>query len=550
MSKKISLLLFLHWAFFLRADAQAPDWAWAKSACSLSNATSITSITTDPAGNIFIGGNFRDSALFGNGVYHPTGTVNLFIAKYDSAGTFLWMRQARGANNPPYDLVTALCTDAAGNCYGTGFFNGVAVFDHDTVTSLGQLPDVFVVKYGPAGNVIWLRKGTGPAYDYGYGIGLDADGYCYVSGSFQQSISFGNLNTIANNSSTDIFLLKLDGSGNIISAHGAGGSADDQAVSLAVDAAGNCWLTGTFNSTDMVIGSDTLNFTNSDVDAFVARFDSSGTGLWGRTGSGPGNQEPAGIAADPAGNCYVTGVFKGDTMALDTSTLITFGYYDFFTARYDVNGNLSAAGHQGSATFGTEFATAIAADSSGNFYTTGQFRNPAIFSPDTIAGTAALNIFIAKFDSTGSSAWVKQSGSASSSLNATAIHRDESGNLFITGSYEQSTTFGNDSLLVSPGYGAGYYIAKLGIVNTTGIYRPDAENNNIQLYPNPASGRITITGMSGKSTVQVFDISGRKIYSAEAESRLTLNVSNLYPGIYLVEINTGGSVWRKKFIRQ
>ncbi len=549
MSKKLSFLLLLSVLIYKQGNSQAPGWAWAKSACSLSFATGITAITTDPSGNIFIAGNFRDSALFGNTVYHPTGTMNLFLAKYDSAGNYLWMRQARGANVPPYDLATSVCTDSAGNCYLTGFFNGVAVFDHDTVVSMGSSPDVFIAKFNPNGSVLWLKQGRGTGSDYAYGIGLDNYGNCYVSGSFESGVTFGNIPLTANNASSDIFILKLDLAGNFISAHSAGGSGTDLASALAVDRNGNCFVTGTFNSAAIQFGNDTIVSSNTGFDAFTAKFDSAGNALWGNSGSGPGNQEPAGIAADQNGNCFVTGIFKGDTMYLDTTTLVTYGYYDFFTARYDSSGNLTWAGHQGSATFGTEFSTSVTTDTSGNFYTTGQFRDPATFGSLNVPGSSALSVFVTKFDTAANAEWVQQSGSASSSLSSTAMHMDGNGNIFITGSYELSTTFGNDSLLVSPGYTAGYYIAKLGNGNTTGIQDELTNVHALQIFPNPTSGQLNISGLDNDAAIRIFDITGNKIYESKSRGHQTLDVKNFPPGIYLLEINSGKSAAWKKFIR-
>ena len=135
--------------------------------------------------------------------------------------------------------------------------------------------------------------------------------------------------------SNDIFLVKLNAAGNFIAAHHAGGSAVDLVNAMSTDDSGNCYITGTFNSPEVVFGNDTLVYTSSGLEAYIARFDSAGNSIWGRAGTGPGNQEPSGIAVGINGNCYIAGVFKGDTMYLDTTTLITYGYYDFFTSVHD-----------------------------------------------------------------------------------------------------------------------------------------------------------------------------------------------------------------------
>ena len=544
-------LLSLLFSFPAIVSAQTTDWLWAKSACALSAATSITAVTTDPAGNIFIAGNFRDSARFGNTVFHPVGTANMFVAKYDSSGNYIWMLPGSGNNNPPYNLVTDICTDSAGNCYFTGYFNGNIIMSHDTITSAGSMPDVFAGKITPNGTIAWLQQGSGPGSDYAYGIGLDADGNCYVGGSFDQQISFGSIQLSANNASNDIFILKIDVNGNFSSAHASGGSAVDLVSSMTVDKNGNCFLTGTFTSPEFIIGPDTLHYASTGADAYIAKFDSSATALWGRAGYGPGSQDPSSIATDPSGNCYVTGVFKADTMFADTVMLVTYGYWDFFTLKYDPSGNLLWAGHQGGSSFGTESSTGIVADSTGNFYTTGLFRSPATF--DTINVTSLTNndIFVTKFNSTGSAEWVEQSGSASGGLLASSIHMDEMGNIFIAGSYETSTIIGNDSLAVLPGYTAGYFIAKIGLIDTTstGVFSHHA-GKNFSVYPNPASTELWI-GNAGNDNVDVsiYNMLGNLI-SKPAYTNKRIDISSIPSGLYFIELRSELVYQNQLFIKQ
>ena len=546
----------LHLLIFLLSaagysNAQTTDWLWAKSACDLSFATNISSITTDTSGNIFIAGNFRDSARFGNTVYHPVGTSNMFVAKYDSSGNFIWMLPGTGNNVSPYNLVTDLCTDSSGNCYFTGFFNGNIIMSHDTITSTNSMPDVFVGKITSNGTVQWLQQGSGPSTDYSYGIGLDASGNCYIGGSFDQSISFGNLSLTANNATYDVFILKLDANGNFLSAQSAGGGAIDLMTSLAVEENGNCFITGTFTSPELVIGPDTLYYTGTGADAYVAKYDSAGNPLWARMGYGPGNQEPSSIAADQNGNCYVTGVFKADTMYLDTFTLVTYGYTDLFTAKYDSSGNLAWADHQGSPAFGTETSLGITADTSGNFYTTGLFRNPATFDTIQVSSISAADIFAAKFNTAGNAEWVEQSGSGVGALTATAIHSDGKGNIFITGSYEASTVIGYDSLLVSPGFTAGYYFAKIGAIDTTttSIQHSALHAPALILYPVPASSWLYIRSTVPIESISVYDIIGNRIDGLSAEMNM-VDVRSLSPGVYVLEMKSGNSVVRRNFIRQ
>ena len=137
----------------------------------------------------------------------------------------------------------------------------------------------------------WLwAKGAGGTYnDYTHSIAVDANGNSYVTGYFDSpTITFGS--TVLTNANSaggtcDIFIVKYDESGNVLWAKGEGGTSTDYAYSITVDANGNSFITGYFDSPSIIFGSTTL--TNADNtgntgDIFIVKYNTSGNVLWAK----------------------------------------------------------------------------------------------------------------------------------------------------------------------------------------------------------------------------------------------------------------------------
>ncbi len=138
-------------------------------------------VKVDGAGNVVIAGEFQSTALFDKHAVTSAGLANAFVAKYDSAGNNLWVRQGGSTTSFAADPARALALDAADNLYVTGDYNGVANFDGLTVTSTGAR-DIFVAKYNSAGDIQWLHHAGGPRAEEAHSIGVDPAGNSWVSG--------------------------------------------------------------------------------------------------------------------------------------------------------------------------------------------------------------------------------------------------------------------------------------------------------------------------------------------------------------------------------
>ena len=238
------------------------------------------SITTDALGNVYTTGNFRDTVDFdpGVGVLNLTsaGLYDMFIQKLDPNGNLLWAKSLGGSG---FDQGVSITTDALGNVYTTGDFDTIVDFDPGVgtlnLTSAG-VSDIFIQKLDANGNLIWAKSMGGTSEDFGHAITTDALGNVYTTGWFSAIVDFdpgtGTLN-LTTAGIYDIFIQKLDANGNLIWAKSMGGTGDDYGTSITVDALGNVYTTGYFETiVDFDPGVGTLNLTSAGAsDIFIQK---------------------------------------------------------------------------------------------------------------------------------------------------------------------------------------------------------------------------------------------------------------------------------------
>ena len=134
-------------------------------------------------------------------------------------------------------------------------------------------------------------------------VASDKDGNVFLSGNFfSTTLTFGST-TLTNDSAgiPDMFLVKMDNSSNVLWATSAGGNDQDRAFSVAVDADGNCYVAGSFKSPSITFGTTTLTNASSGYDCFIVKYDADGNVLWAMRAGGGSNDFPKHIVADASG---------------------------------------------------------------------------------------------------------------------------------------------------------------------------------------------------------------------------------------------------------
>lgn len=382
-------------------------------------------IASDSYGNQYVTGYFSGTATFGPFTLISSGGYDVFAAKLDSGGNFLWAVSAGGTGNEEsYDIAV----DNVGNAYLTGYFvSATVMFGIYSLTSSGVY-DIFVTKLDPAGNFVWAVSAGGTAYDQGNSIAVDSSGNSFLTGYFESATATFGPHTITSSGGRDIFIAKVDSAGNFLWAVSAGGTVYDDSFCIAVDSLGNAYLTGQFESTNATFGNYSLT-SNGQYDVFAAKLDPEGSFVWAVSAGGSSYDYGEGIATDSLGNVYLTGFFY-ETATFGPHTLTSSGLTDTFAAKLDTDGNFLWAVKAGGTTY--DRGNSIAVDSVGKVYITGYFVGTASFGIHSLLSSGVNDIFAAKLDSSGNWLWAIKAGESGNDRGSD-IALDGTGNAYITG---------------------------------------------------------------------------------------------------------------------
>ena len=374
----------------------AGNWLWAKRAGG-GDYDRGSSIAVDAAGNCYATGYYRGSASFGPFTPNYDSYNDLFVAKLDSDGNWLWLvSAASGENESGMDI----CADDSGNSYLAASYAYELTLGTQTVSGFGG-SDILAAKLDPLGNCLWAVAAGGNSADTPEAIARDAAGNLYLAGWFWQDCAFGS-HSLQAVDAQDAFVAKLGPAGNWLWASSASGNEDEKILDLAAAPDGSCCVTGNFFS-DASFGAVTLNTDPYAADIFVARIDSGGNWLWAVSAGGDSGESGEGICLDAWGHCYVTGWFY-ETAQFGLTELNTLGLYyfeDLFVAKLDAFGNWLWAKRAGGGFSDRAYGIAVPPD--GACRITGDFQNSAGFDAITlppVGGTVFVDVFVARLSVT------------------------------------------------------------------------------------------------------------------------------------------------------
>ncbi len=442
------------------------DWRWVKAAGGNSEDLSAA-IAVDGAKNTYVTGYFLNNAQFGSTNLTNAGNRDIFVAKYNANGQVVWAQRAGGTG---IDEGRSIAVDGAGNVYVAGYFNGTASFNTISITSAGQ-QDIFVAKYNSSGGIEWVRRFGSTTNDEAFAITTTAAGEVLFTGMFRGTVAFGGTNLVsAGSSSIDMVLAKMDAAGNVLWAQKGGGTGSDYGRAIAIDAAGNAYITGDFSGS-AVFGSVSLTGESNSQDAFFAKYDAAGVLQWAKRGGGVYPDFGKGVQVDATGNVYATGYFAGNASFGTLS--ITHGInFDAFIVKFDANGNalwLKKAGGGG-----TDYGQAIATDATGNSFVTGYYEATATFGSTALTSAGGTDIFVTQYNSNGDVLVAKSAGGTGGDQGF-GIGVDQVGEAYVTGIFRGPGTFGT-TILQSNTNTVDLFIGKFG---TTGCVDPVMETQPV-----------------------------------------------------------------------
>jgi catechol 2,3-dioxygenase-like lactoylglutathione lyase family enzyme len=387
----IRLPLFTCCAFLIaasQAPGQVPVWV-RQFGTTLPDRT--TTAAPNGAGSVYFGGDTNGS-LAGS-----FGSLDAWLALYDSAGNQLWIRQFGTSTS---EELTAMASDGAGGVFVCG-----PTYGNLGGASAGGF-DVWLARYDGVGNQLWILQFGSSADEQPSCSMPDGAGGVYLGGYTHGALGGPSAGA------DDAWLARYDGAGNRLWILQLGTSGADSAGAAATDGAGGVYVSGA--TTGNLGGTST-----GDVDAWMARYDSAGNQLWIRQ-IGTSVADIASTAvSDGSGGLFVSGWTWGDLGAMSA------GYIDAWTARYDSAGNQLWCRQLG--TTGGDYLHAAAPDGSGGVIVCGR-------TDANLGGPHAgwWDIWLARYDRAGSMLWLGQFGSSDTDWPQAAVP-DGSGGVYLGG---------------------------------------------------------------------------------------------------------------------
>ena len=531
----ISLILILRFT-----DSTSQTLQWAKQFGG-TQADIAFSNAIDQAGNIYTTG------------YSDILSTEVFINKVDSNGNTLWNKIIGG---PGVDESLHITIDTICNVYICGSFSDSVDFDPgpDTSMLISQgYYDAFLLKLDSAGNFIWIRQlGGGEFIEDRSRSCIVKDNIVYWCGIFTDTLFYTSQNIslpiAVSHGLEDVFVLKLDSSGNFLWSKTIGGIQREEIAAIAIDNNNNLLLTGMFNglcdfNPDTTVNFNLTSFGQSDV--YVCKFDSAGNFIWAGQMGGVDFDLATDIKSNKKNYIIIAGYFAG-VMDVDPGVgvlnLSSLGNSDVFITMLDSNGFLVAGYSWGG--IGVDFIKSITLDPTNNIFSTGKFSDTVDFDPGVgvynLFGNGSGDTFVSKIDSAGNFVWANQLHGNNDNIGY-SIKLDTYENIYVCGSFAGTCDFdpsNNSYNITSAGINDGYIFKWSQPI--TGLY-DNYTNTLIKVFPNPFTETVQINVIE-KATVTISSITGQVILRTILPVGInTIDMASQKSGTYLLNVLTDKS---------
>ncbi len=318
-----------------------------------SNSDYAYGVDLDANQNVYVSGNFSSSIIsFNNGIsLSNSGSLDIFIAKYNSAGLCQWAQKIYGSSA---EYSYSLAVDKNNDIFVTGYYSSSTLnFNNGVTLSNSGSSDIFVTKYSTNGSCYWAKRIYGSAVDESYSIDTDSKGNAYLSGSFTSpTLTFESFTTINNFAQRDIYVTKIDNNGNFKWANRIYGNSNDFGKYIHLDNKDNVWLAGYYTS-DSLIFSSTLKLQEvQGTDAYVAKIDTNGNVLKIKRIFGNVSDYIEGITNNSKDSIFIVGYFNSSKLYVNSDSLTQSGLNDvFFTTADGGSGGGGGGGDDDTTTF-------------------------------------------------------------------------------------------------------------------------------------------------------------------------------------------------------
>ncbi len=603
---------------FIQKTESSGGFEWARSIGS-SGFDAGKDLVVDADGNIIVVGYFENAADFDPG----TGTFNMspigpgyngFVLKLNPDGDLIWAKQLGSTGNT---YVNSVDTDASGNIVIAGIFDLQTDLDPGAGSDLHTSSidnDGFVAKLDLNGDFVWSHIIEADSTLRLQSVQVDGNGDIGLIGHFEKNINVdptGSATSYSFNGFEDIFVVKLNASGNFIWSEHFGSTGVDYGNDLAFDSNNNILLTGGFGGAidfDPSAGNFTVSPTGQR-DIFTLKLDANGSFIWIKQAGSSSHSQGEGICIDPLDNIYTTGYFKFnvDFDPGPGQTILDPTLKDVFVQKLDKNGSFVWARQVGGDS--DESGYDIALSSSNDLIIGGYFEDSADFDFGTgtihhFSPGGSFSMFLTKWGNC-------DSNITAFSYSACDSYLSPAGNFYTSsGIYYDTLTsyFGCDSVLeisltiidldlsitenvgifsanqsgasyqwincdasntaipgatqqtFNPTVGVNYSVAVTfnGCTDTTAcinLSNAGLLNDNlasINVYPNPSNTGVQVIGdLATIEKFTIYNLDGKTLLSTSilTDSGKILGSEKLNPGVYLIEFQSGNQRRQVRWVK-
>lgn len=381
-------------------------------------------VAAGPDGSVVVTGGFDGMLDLGSGALNAGANSDIFVAKYGPDGTPKWSKSFGGAGATS-EVGESVAIDPDGNVIVVGTFR-IATLDFGggkTVAFGGGASffgDVFVAKFDGNGTCLWAKRigGTGEEHVTVALAGRDI----VVAGYFDSAADLGDGVMTSPNGGRDGFISRFGPDGTNQWAKRFGSNATDRFDTVATDATGNIYVTGTSDSAVIDLGSGTGLAKVGGFDVIVGKYSPTGQSLlFGKRFGGTGDDYAYDIAVATDGAIAISGEFNGSA-DFGKGPLVSQGA-DAFVAKLNSDGSTAFQGSVGGSMY--QAGNAVAFNAAGELYLFGSFDGalgtaglPAGFSATSKGGQ---DTFLVKYDATGQAKEARSFGGTGEDMAATVV---------------------------------------------------------------------------------------------------------------------------------
>jgi len=383
--------------------------------------------------DIYLSGTFRESIIIGDSIFTSPGGFpgyDFFITKINKEGDIIWAKASTGNGS---NSVSSITEDKEGNIYLAGYYNHTISFCNEELLGPIGRSDLFVFKLDENGDFVWSKTTTSNANNFGNAIVSDHRGYLYLAGFMWDSVYFDNILLVSTGVAQSFLLRMDATTGNFLWAKGGGGNGWHEANSVIVDNSGdiliNGWYRGDLVFEENIVtngGND-----NGPDDIYIAKFDSLGKNIWIKTARSNLYSDSYDIVTNEQNDIFLTGKFRG-VLEIDNQSYYSSNspYFDICVLKLTQDGDLEWFKSYGGDSpmndigYGIEYWE-------GSVIVTGMYSSNSYFDDNHLNCNGASDIFILKLSNTTESTIINSVINYNTFLDIIVYPNPASNNIFI-----------------------------------------------------------------------------------------------------------------------